>query len=96
MRVSRWADVDAPPEPLRAAVSKLPERLGTANRLAAGTFVGTPTDMRTVTAICKQMKQLDAAYVAYRKRLESKPESTRDAVEALDADIAEAAGAALQ
>jgi hypothetical protein len=95
VRVTRWNDVEAPPEPLRAAATKLSERLGTAGRLTSGTFVGTPTDSTRVRALCASMKQLDGAYLAYRKRLEYTPGEEKDAVAALECEIAEAvAGAA--
>jgi hypothetical protein len=96
VRVARWSDVaEAPPEPLRTAVSKLVERLGTADRIASGTFVGSPADMTKVNAMCATMKRLDLAYVAYRKRLESKSEPPTQAAAALEVDIAEATAAAI-
>src|SRR5678815_1232373 len=52
VRVSRWTDPEAPPEPLRAAVAKLPERLGSADRLASGSFVGSTADTSKVNAMC--------------------------------------------
>jgi hypothetical protein len=95
VRVSRWTDTaEAPPEPLRVAVSKLNDRLGTADRLASGKFVGTPTDTNKVNALCATMKRLDLAYVAYRKRLGGKPEQIVEAAAALESDIAEASAAA--
>ncbi len=91
VRVARWSDTaEPPPEPLRIAASKLTERLGAADRLASGTFVGSPVDTTRVNAICATMKRLDVAYVAYRKRLEGKPEQLGDAASALELDIAEA------
>jgi hypothetical protein len=90
VRVSRWADAEAPPEPLRTAVSKLSERLGSADRLASGTFVGSPADRTKVAAMCASMKKLDLAYVAFRKRVEARPASAVDAAAALETDIAEA------
>jgi hypothetical protein len=97
VRVARWTDpAEAPPEPLRIAVAKLTERLGSADRLASGSFVGTPADTTKVNAMCATMKRLDAAYVAYRKRLDAKPNHAADAAQALETDIAEAtAGAGL-
>lgn len=94
VRVSRWTDTAEAPEPLRVAVSKLNDRLGTADRLASGKFVGTPTDTNKVNALCATMKRLDLAYVAYRKRLGGKPEQIVDAAAALETDIAEASAAA--
>lgn len=90
VRVARWTDVEAPPEPLRKAVSKLTERLGTADRLVSGTFVGTQIDTSKVNGMCATMKRLDGAYVAYRKRLDLKPDLVADAASALESDIAEA------
>jgi hypothetical protein len=96
VRVARWSDaVEAPPEPLRMAVSKLVERLGAADRIASGTFVGSPADMTKVNAMCATMKRLDLAYVAYRKRLESKSEAANEAAAALEVDIAEATALAV-
>jgi hypothetical protein len=93
VRVARWADPEAPPEPLRTAVSKLVERLGTADRVASGAFVGSPADMTRVRAMCATMKRLDLAYVAYRKRAESTTQGAFDAAATLEQDIAEATAA---
>ena len=89
VRVSRWADAEPPPEPLRIAAAKLLDRLGTAGRLSSGTFVGTPVDTVKVNAMIATMRKLDAAYVAYRKVTESTQPSP-DAIASLEADIAEA------
>jgi hypothetical protein len=90
VRVSRWTEAEPPPEPLRTAVAKLTERLSAAGRLSSGAFVGTPVDASKVNAMCATMKRLDAAYVAYRKRVDAKPGHAADAAQALEADIAEA------
>jgi hypothetical protein len=50
----------------------------------------TATDVNKVTAMCLTMKRLDAAYVAYRQRVESVPDQARDAVAALEIEIGEA------
>jgi hypothetical protein len=89
VRVSRWSEADAPPEPLRTAASKLVDRLGTADRLSSGAFLGSPADVNKVTAMCAAMKRLDAAYVTYRKRIQSAPDQTVEAASALEAEIAE-------
>jgi hypothetical protein len=93
VRVSRWTG-DAPPEALSAAASQLVERLGTANRLVATPFQGTPTDARVVNAMCAVMKRLDAAYTAYQARIASTPDQVIDAAAALEFDIAEATSGA--
>jgi hypothetical protein len=97
VRVTRWSEADAPPDPLRSAASKLMDRLGTAGRLAAGTFVGTPADTNKVEAMITTMRKLDGAYVSYRKRVDSTPGQALEAAATLEADIAEAtAGASWQ
>jgi hypothetical protein len=93
VRVSRWTGVEAPPEELSAAVSKLVDRLGVASRLVSNPFQGVPADMRKVSAMCATMKRLDAAYVAYRKRIASTPEHVVDAATALEFEMSEAARA---
>jgi len=93
VRVARWTEPEPPPEPLRTAVSKLNERLGSAGRLASGAFVGSPADTSAVNAMCATMKRLDAAYVAYRKRLDANPNHAAGAAEALETDIADASAA---
>jgi len=90
VRVARWTEPKAPPEPLRAAAAKLVERLSSADRLASGSFVGSAADTNKVNSMCATMKQLDAAYVAYRKQLEASPTRARDAAGVLETDIAEA------
>jgi hypothetical protein len=93
VRVSRWTGAEAPPEELSAAVSKLVDRLGVASRLVSNPFQGTPADIRKVSAMCGAMRRLDAAYVAYRKRIASTPEHLVDAATALELEMSEAAGA---
>jgi hypothetical protein len=90
VRVSRWSGADAPPEPLRIAASKIVERLGAAGRLASGAFRGSPAEVNKVSAMCTAMRQLDAAYVIYRRRVESTPDQAGAAATALEAEIAEA------
>jgi hypothetical protein len=93
VRVTRWTDREAPPEPLRTAVGKLTERLGSADRLASGAFIGSRADTIKVNAICATMKRLDAAYAAYRTRVDAKPDHAADAAQALETEIAEATAA---
>jgi hypothetical protein len=90
VRVTRWSEADAPPDPLRTAASKLLDRLGTAGRLSSGTFVGTPSDANKVEAMLTTMRRLDAAYVVYRKRVDSTPAQASDAAATLEAEIGEA------
>jgi len=75
-------------------VAKLLDRLGSAGRLSAGTFVGTPADTTKVDAMFTAMRRLDVAYVSYRKRVESAPAQSRDAAATLEAEIAEATSGA--
>ncbi len=86
LRVKRWTGNDLP-EPLKVAADRLLERLGTADRLGASAFRGSPSDMSRVTAMLAAMKRLDAAYVAYRARVEKNPAEKDAAAEALDEEI---------
>jgi hypothetical protein len=86
LRVKRWTGNDLP-EPLKVAADRLLERLGTADRLGASAFRGSPSDMSRVTAMLAAMKRLDAAYVAYRARVEKNPADKDAAAEALDEEI---------
>ena len=91
VRVSRWAEAEPPPDPLQSAAAKLLDRLGTAGRLSSSAFVGgTAADTTKVNAMIATMKRLDAAYVTYRKRVESSPAQQKDAAATLEAEIAEA------
>ena len=95
VRLSRWGEVESPPEPLVAAAGKLVDRLGAANRLAAGKFTGSPRDATRVTTMCAAMKRLDAAYVAYRKETIS-PERAANATSALEVEIGAASAGVAQ
>lgn len=90
VRVTRWPESEPQPEPLRTAVAKLNERLSSAGRLTSGTFVGSPVDTKKVRAMCGTMTRLDAAYVAFRKRLTTRPDQAMEAAASLETDIAEA------
>jgi hypothetical protein len=86
-RLSRWDGTDAAPEPLRENAAKLGERLGVANRLASGRFVGATQVVASLTGMSSAMKRLDAAYVQYRSRIESSPAERDEAAVALDEEI---------
>jgi hypothetical protein len=96
VRVSRWTDTEAPPEPIRTARAKLVDRLGTAERLSSGHFVGKPADENLVTAMCATMKKLDAAYMTFRRRVDQAPDRAAEAAATLESDLgaatADAAG----
>jgi len=71
VRIARWEAGGEPiPEPLRQGAALLQDRLGSANRLAAGRFVGAPAVVATSEAIKEAVRDLDAAFVAYCKRVE--------------------------
>ena len=89
VRVERWSDPGAVPEPLHTAATKLVDRLGTADRLASGVFVGTPADSTKVTAMCSAMKRLDAAYISYRHQVDRGHNHEATASAALEAEIGE-------
>jgi len=83
VRLSRVPSGDVAPEPLRDAAGKIVERLTAANRLASGKFNGNPAEVARVAKMCAAMKQLDTAYVAYRRGA-----SSPDAASALEHELA--------
>jgi hypothetical protein len=86
-RLSRWDATEPAPEPLRQSAAKLGERLGVANRLASGKFVGPVQVVASLTMMSGAIKRLDAAYVDYRSRIEMKPAERDEAAVALDAEL---------
>ena len=86
VRIARWDASGEPiPEPLRRSAGQLQERLGSANRLAAGRFVGAPAVLATSDAIKEAVRGLDAAFVAYRKRAEG--DQSKEATIELDSEV---------
>ena len=94
VRVNRWTGDEIVPEPLKESASRLVARLGAVDRLASSTFNGSPADKVRVVAMCSSMRKLDAAYLAYRQRLERAPTEQESAAMALDAEIDEVRAAA--
>jgi hypothetical protein len=92
VRVERWSESGDVPEPLNTAATRLNDRLAVADRLAAGVFVGTPTDSNKVTAMCSAMKRLDAAFLTCRRQVERDPTKGALAFAALEAEIGEVRG----
>lgn len=86
VRVARWNSEESVPEPLKGSASRLVERLGTADRLASGTFNGSVGDMARVKTMCGAMKRLDASYVTYRQ---ATPKDRDGAAMTLDSDVHE-------
>ena len=69
VRIARWeTGVEPIPDPLRHSAEQLQDRLGSANRLASSKFVGAPAVVATSNAIKEAVRDLDTAFVAYRKR----------------------------
>jgi hypothetical protein len=88
VRIARWeAGGDSIPEPLHHSAGQLLERLGSANRLAAGRFVGAPAVVAMSDAIREAVRDLDVAFVAYRKRAEGGGGQQAEAVIDLDAAV---------
>jgi hypothetical protein len=86
-RLARWDATEPAPEPLRQSAAKLGERLGAANRLASGKFVGPAQVVESLTLMSGAIKRLDAAYVQYRLRTETKPADRDEAAVVLDAEL---------
>lgn len=89
VRIQRWTDAEAIPEPLQQSAALLVNRLGAANRLAAGKFVGPQIVAARVTAMNAAIQRLDGAYVQYRHRVDVSPAHRSEAAAALDAEIGE-------
>ena len=87
LRVRRWTGPDEIPEPLKKTATLLVERLGTADRLAATAFRGTPQDVGRVEAMVRAIRRLNAAYVTFRQALDRKPEELEAAAAALTEEI---------
>jgi hypothetical protein len=88
VRIARWEPGGEPiPEPLQRSAVQLQERLGSANRLAGGRFVGAPAVVATSDAIKEAVQQLDAAFVAYHKRSDGSPGQRDEAAIELDAEL---------
>jgi hypothetical protein len=85
LRIARWAGGEPIPEPLRHSAAQLQDRLGSANRLAAGRFVGAPAVVATSDAIKEAVRGLDAAFVSYRKRADGG--QREEAVIELDSEV---------
>ena len=88
VRIARWDAGGEPiPEPLHHSAAQLQARLGAANRLAEGKFVGAPAVVATSDAIRASVRDLDAAFVAYRKRADGSPGQQDEAAIELDAEL---------
>jgi len=87
VRITRWQGDEVIPEPLKKSASKLLDRLGTANRLAADKYAGPPPVVACITAMTGAAQRLDAAYVQYRHRIELTPAQRDEAAMALDVEI---------
>jgi hypothetical protein len=87
VRVTRWQGPEAVPAPLQESASKVLDCLGTANRYAADRYVGPPPVVASLTAMSAAAKQLDTAYVEYRKRVDGPLAQRDEALSALDHEI---------
>jgi hypothetical protein len=73
LRLTRWVEEEGSPQSLRDSAALLVSRLGTADRLGASTFMGSPRDIVRVKAMCDAMRRLDVAYVAYHRQVGAAP-----------------------
>jgi hypothetical protein len=88
VRIGRWEGSGGPiPDPLVRSAAQLQDRLGSATRLAAGRFVGAPAVVAISDAIKEAVQGLDAAFVAYRKRVDGASGGQDEAAIALDAEL---------
>jgi hypothetical protein len=89
VRIVRWSDAEAIPDPLQQSAGQIVDRLGTANRLASSKFAGSQSLADVMATMSAAVRRLDAAYVAYRARLDVAPAERDDAANALDREIGE-------
>ena len=87
VRIARWQQGEGGPVPeaLQKSAVQLQVRLGSATRLASGKFAGTAAVVEKSDAIKEAVRDLDAAFVAYRKRLDAGPSERDEAALELDA-----------
>ncbi len=87
VRLARWGQGDGGPVPeaLQRSAVQLQVRLGSATRLASGRFAGTGAVVEKSDAIKEAVRDLDAAFVAYRKRLDGAAGERDEAALELDA-----------
>ncbi|AKV00130.1 hypothetical protein AKJ09_06793 [Labilithrix luteola] len=83
VRVARWSGPEAIPTPLENSAAKLLDHLGSANRLAADRYLGSPPVVACMTAMSAATKVLDGAYVEYRRHIEAQKEELDQAAIAL-------------
>jgi hypothetical protein len=87
VRIARWQQSDGGPVPeaLQRSAVQLQVRLGSATRLASGKFAGTAAVVEKSDAIKEAVRDLDAAFVTYRKRLDGAASERDEAALELDA-----------
>lgn len=67
VQIALWKEPEGVPEPIQEAAGKLLERLGSANRLAAGKFAGSPILVSSAGEISSAIHKLDLAFVEFRR-----------------------------
>jgi hypothetical protein len=89
VRIARWQQGDGGqvPDALQKSAVQLQVRLGSATRLASGKFAGTAAVVEKSDAIKEAVRDLDTAFVAYRKRLEGSANDRDEAALDLDAVV---------
>jgi hypothetical protein len=89
VRIARWQPGDGGPVPeaLQRSAVQLQLRLGSATRLAAGKFAGTAAVVEKSDAIREAVRDLDVAFVAYRRRLGGTASDRDEAALDLDAVV---------
>lgn len=99
VRIARWqpgGDGGPVPEELQRSAGQLQGRLGSALRLASGKFAGTAAVVGKSDAIKEAVRDLDTAFVAYRKRLDGTANERDQAALELDAALGRVKGDAFR
>ena len=94
VRIARWQPGEGGPVPeaLQRSAVQLQVRLGSATRLAADKFAGTGAVVEKSDAIKAAVRDLDAAFVVYRRRLVGAPSARDEAALELDAVLGRVKG----
>jgi hypothetical protein len=94
VRIARWQPGEGGPVPeaLHRSAVELQGRLGSATRLAAGKFAGTGAVVEKSDAIKAAVRDLDAAFVVYRRRLDGATSDREEAALELDAVLGRVKG----
>jgi len=86
-RIARWDNSDPIPDSLRQSSAQLAANMKAADKLAQGSYSGTPAVVTRLSGISSAIRRLSAAYTTFQERNCSTPEEQTNALVTLDADV---------